>query len=362
MEKVKQIAVVAVLVLVLWGIALAHLALPDNSVSSAERRPLEQLPVLTAEGVFSGDYFAELEQYLLDQFPLREQFRSLKANFRYKVLGMQDNNGIYAADGHLSKLEYPMQSHQAQLAVDKINSVIQKHPEMGAVYYGLIPDKNYFLAEANGFPVMDYAALVQLAQGIDGQYIDLFPLLSIDDYYRTDSHWRQERIVPVAQALCRAMGTETAGADAYTPVSRDGFYGVYAGQSALRVEPETLTALVSPVTEAAVVRSVEHKTTMPVYTWQDFEGVDPYDVYLSGAEAIVTMENPLAENNRELVVFRDSFGSSIAPLLLEGYSKVTLVDLRYIASDLLDNYVSFDGADVLFLYSTALFNAGNALK
>ena len=62
MEKVKQIAVVAVLVLVLWGIALAHLALPDNSVSSAERRPLEQLPVLTAEGVFSGDYFAELEQ------------------------------------------------------------------------------------------------------------------------------------------------------------------------------------------------------------------------------------------------------------------------------------------------------------
>ena len=85
---------------------------------------------------------------------------------------MQDNNGIYAADGHLSKLEYPLQSHQAQMAVDKINSVIQKHPEMGAVYYGLIPDKNYFLAEANGFPVMDYAALVQLAQGIDGQYID----------------------------------------------------------------------------------------------------------------------------------------------------------------------------------------------
>ncbi|MBR5217587.1 MAG: hypothetical protein IKV68_04430, partial [Oscillospiraceae bacterium] len=225
-----------------------------------------------------------------------------------------------------------------------------------------IPDKNYFLAEENGFPVMDYDALVQLAQGIDGQYIDIFPLLSIDDYYRTDSHWRQERIVPVAQALCRAMGTETAGADAYTPVSRDGFYGVYAGQSALRVEAETLTALVSPVTEAAVVKSVEHKTTIPVYTWQDFEGVDPYDVYLSGAEAIVTMENPMADNKRELVVFRDSFGSSIAPLLLEGYSKVTLVDLRYIASDLLDNYVSFDGTDVLFLYSTALFNAGNALK
>ena len=62
------------------------------------------------------------------------------------------------------------------------------------------------------------------------------------------------------------------------------------------------------------------------------------------------------------MLFRDSFGSTLAPLLLQDYAAITLVDLRYIASDLLDNYVSFGGADVLFLYSTALFNAGNALK
>ena len=90
--------------------------------------------------------------------------------------------------------------------------------------------------------------------------------------------------------------------------------------------------------------------------------MDPYDVYLSGAEAVLTMENPLAQNDRELVIFRDSFGSSIAPLLLSGYSKVTLVDIRYISSTLLDDYVSFDGADVLFLYNTAIFNAGATLK
>lgn len=87
MEKVKKIAVVAVLALTLMGIFSAHLLLPDKDMSSSERRKLEQLPPLTAEGVFSGDYFSELEQYLLDQFPLREQFRALKANFQYKVLG-----------------------------------------------------------------------------------------------------------------------------------------------------------------------------------------------------------------------------------------------------------------------------------
>jgi len=56
------------------------------------------------------------------------------------------------------------------------------------------------------------------------------------------------------------------------------------------------------------------------------------------------------------VLFRDSFGSSIAPLFLENYSKITLVDLRYISKDVLENYIEFDKQDVLFLYSTLVLN------
>lgn len=362
MEKVKQILVASVLALTLAGLCVAQFLLPDGELSRSERRKLEQLPELTWEDVFSGDYFADLETYLLDQFPLREQFRTLKAQFQYKVLGTRDNNGIYLADGHLMKLEYPLKERQAKLAIDKINAVLAAHPQIANAYYALIPDKNYFLAEKNGFPAMDYAALVQQAEEINAQYIDIFPLLTVDDYYCTDSHWRQECIVPVAQALAEAMGAQVDGMDAYRTEMEGGFYGVYAGQSALPLNWETLTVLRSDVTDAAVVYSVEQSSTIPVYNWQDFLGMDPYDVYLSGAEAVITMENPLAQNDRELIIFRDSFGSSIAPLLLSGYSKVTLVDLRYIASSLLDDYVSFDGADVLFLYNTSLFNAGATLK
>lgn len=56
------------------------------------------------------------------------------------------------------------------------------------------------------------------------------------------------------------------------------------------------------------------------------------------------------------MLFRDSFGSSIAPLFLENYSKITLVDLRYISKDVLENYIEFDKQDVLFLYSTLVLN------
>ena len=362
MEKLKKYLVVAAMALTLVGIFAAHVILPDGEFSSAERRKLAQLPELTMKDVFSGDYFDDLETYLLDQFPLRDGFRRLKANFQYKVLGMQDNNDLYYVDGHLSKLDYPLKPGQAQLAIDKFNAIIDSHPQMNKAYYSLIPDKNYFLAEKNGYPAMDYAALLQQAQGIHAEYIDIFPYLTIDDYYATDSHWRQEKIVDVAQTLAHAMTGVMADVSDYRHEYRDGFRGVYHGQSALDLPGETMTILRNPVTDNAKVFSVEQNKEIPVYNWDDFNNLDPYDVYLSGAEALLTIENPLQSNGRHLILFRDSFGSSITPLLMEYYSRITVVDIRYMASSLLDQYVDFTDADVLFLYCTSMFNAGATLK
>ena len=72
--------------------------------------------------------------------------------------------------------------------------------------------------------------------------------------------------------------------------------------------------------------------------------------------------SPHASTSRELILFRDSYGSSLAPLLAESYAKITLIDIRYISSELLDDYVNFAGQDVLFLYSTLTLNSSQSLK
>ena len=76
---------------------------------------------------------------------------------------------------------------------------------------------------------------------------------------------------------------------------------------------------------------------------------------------MISIENPNSKNNKELLLFRDSFGSSIAPLLIQNYSKITLVDLRYISSKMLGEFIKFNDQDVLFLYSTVVLNQ-NILK
>ena len=99
-----------------------------------------------------------------------------------------------------------------------------------------------------------------------------------------------------------------------------------------------------------------------VYDWKKLSGRDPYETFLSGSVSLLRIENPYAETDRELIVFRDSFGSALAPLLCRGYRTVTLVDLRYLSGAMLSRFLDFHGQDVLFLYSTLVLNNSSQLR
>ena len=94
----------------------------------------------------------------------------------------------------------------------------------------------------------------------------------------------------------------------------------------------------------------------PVYDMEKLYSKDQYEVYLSGSQSLLRIDNPNAAADRELIVFRDSFGSSLTPLLVQDYAKVTLVDIRYISIDVLSQYVEFENADVLFMHSSLVLN------
>ena len=100
-----------------------------------------------------------------------------------------------------------------------------------------------------------------------------------------------------------------------------------------------------------------------VYDMEGAMGKDAYDIYLGGADPLIVIENPNASSDRELILFRDSFSSSLTPLLVEGYAKITMVDIRYVQSAFLGSLVDFEGEqDVLFIYSASMLNSSTAFK
>ena len=365
-ESVKNILVAVSFALFIGIGALACILTPSKESSDSERRKLEQFPALNLKTVLNTSFMSDFETYTLDQFPLRDSFRRIKSIAHYYLFAQKDNNDIYLADGTVSKLEYPLRESSVTDAAKKFESIYQKYFAENKVnaYYSLIPDKNYFLADKNGYPSMDYERLLSLVQEniTSLSYIDIFPYLSMEDYYRTDTHWKQESILDVADALLNGMGVMAEPAE-YNHNVFSPFYGVYYGQAALPLKPDSLTYLTGDLLDGCTVLDHETGKTGGIYDLSELSSADPYEVYLYGAAALLSIENPSAQTNRELVIFRDSFGSSITPLLMKGYSKITLVDIRYVASDLLPQFVDFSSTtDVLFLYSTMVLNNATMLK
>ena len=365
-KKIRIIGAIAVAV-IWFALCLGAWLLPPEEISDAERRKLAQFPELSAETLLSGKFMSEFETYSLDQFPLRDNFRQLKALFHYHVLGQKDNNDIILFDGYAAKQEYPLNEHSVQKALDKFRSIYDKYlaGSGSRVFAAVVPDKMAYLPKHSGYLTMDYDRLFHMVEeGMDyASFVNLRDDLGIEHYYRTDTHWRQEELLKAAGTLCEALGVTIPEAEDYTVTALEQpFYGVYYGQAALPMEPETMYILENDLLAECLVTNYETGKTSAVYDMEKLTSRDLYDVFLSGAVALQTIENPNAKTDRELIVFRDSFGSSMIPLLIHDYATVTVIDIRYVSSDFLGQLVDFHGQDVLFLYSTLVLNNSATLK
>ena len=281
------------------------------------------------------------------------------------VSGDRDDNGVYVVDGYAAKLEYPLNEKNINYAAKRFAYVYEEYlkGKCDNIFVTVVPDKNYFLAKQNGFPSLDYNELSEmLTKQMDyAKYIDIYPMLELSDYYRTDTHWRQEKIVDIAKFIAGEMGVSLSAEYTETTLPEP-FYGIHCRQSEITIEPDELIYLNNQILQDCKVLDGETNTYIDVYNLELASGKDPYEIFLSGAKSLLTIENPNATTDKELLIFRDSFASSITPLFAEGYSKITLIDIRYLAPQLLGNFVSFGGQDVLFLYSAPVLNNSVTFK
>jgi len=364
--KRRHMIVTAVMAAALFGFSFAAWLKPADDFSYSERRELDKFPKLTWDTVASGEFMDDFEDYVLDQFPMRDWFRRLKAEMVFRGFGQKDNHDIYVAEGYASKMDYPLNEPMLDHAAERFAYLYETYlGQAENIYLSIVPDKNYFLAKEHGYLSLDYEEMIASMQEKVpfAEYIDITGQLALEDYYYTDSHWRQEALPDVAETLAAGMGV-SLDADYQVQELEYPFYGVYYGQSALPLEPDVLKYLTSETLKQCIVTSYDSgkPVEIPLYDMEKAVGKDPYEMFLSGTRAVMTLENPLAETDRELIVFRDSFGSSLVPLLADGYQKITILDIRYVQSSQLGQLVEFGNQDVLFLYSTMMLNSSMALR
>ena len=289
-----------------------------------------------------------------DDYPVEQQITAEENSTAKDTLYFY--NGQYMNDFG------PYNEASAVKFAEKINYLTDTYlDENNMAYYAIIPSKNYY---ANAYlpESFDYDGMYgTLRQNIYGAAeINLFDVLSYEDYLITDFHWKQESLQGVAERLGMHLDF-SVDLSSFTENKVDNFKG-QLGYGKTDFPTETITYLTSDATDSAVVDNYQDKSFTGVYDTAKLSTTSQYDLFLSGPTPLTTIKNESAASDKRLIIFRDSFGSSLAPLLIGEYKEIVLIDIRYVVSSTLSQFVDFEGADILFLYNDQIVNNATMLK
>lgn len=357
-NKFKNIFISIFFVIFIEGVFIINIVTKDNEISYSERRKLQQFPNITFNSLFNGTFSDNFDKYTMDQFISREGFRKIK--IKLELLLKENYNNIYENEDYLIEQLYPLKEKSVQNLIDHVKQIKDLYLDNNNIYFTVIPDKNYFIN--NGNLRIDYDNLKNtiIKELPFANHIDIFDLLELSDYYKTDIHWKQENIIDVATRIMETMNVEYN--INYEKIYITDFKGVYSNQIPIQKNTDKINILTNSSIQNSIVYNYENKKTSSVYNMDKKNSNDKYDIFLSGAVSLISIENENAFTNKELIVFRDSFASSLIPLMINSYSKIILVDTRYISPKILNNYIDFSDKDILFIYSTTIINNSSIFK
>ena len=362
-DKARNVIVTVSFLFVIIIVFMANIIKEDTIISVSERRKLATFPEFSVSSLMDGTFIDKFEDYTMDQFIKRDEFRKLKMIAEFNIFGKKDINDLYKYNDSIIKQEYPLNEKSVLNIAKKMNIIKEQYlNDTNSIYYSIVPDKNYFVNDE--YLKMDYSKIETLLSDnlTDMKYIDILDLLTLEDYYYTDTHWKQENLKKVVDRISAEMNFADRLQTEFEIKEITEFNGVYSGQLQVDTKKDFIKVLTNDIIQNARVYNYETKEYSEIYNLDKISSNDKYDIYLSGATPLLSIENDGANTDKELIVFRDSFASSLIPLFTEAYKTITIIDTRYIAPSMLGELVDFLDKDVLFIYSTLVINSSSALK
>lgn len=356
-NTIKNIVISILFGGILLLVLIMNLIKKDDLISISERRNLTQFPSFSINSMLDKTLFDNFDKYTTDQFIYRDNFRYLKAMLDLNIKNNYHN--LYLKDDYIIEQIYPININSINNLTNKITFIKDKYLTNNNIYFSIIPDKNYFVNDNNLRIDYDLLKSIMINNLSYAKYIDIFNELDLTAYYKTDSHWKEESIVNVSNKLLSSMNNYNVVN--YNSEKITSFKGVYAYQLPISSNEEDINILTNDSINNSYVIHLDTNKITNVYDKDKINSLDKYDIYLSGSIPLLTIYNDSIKD-KELIVFRDSFGSSLIPLLVSSYSKITVIDTRYINPKILDNYIGINNQDVLFIYNVSVINNSYSLK
>ncbi len=384
-ENIYKILLIGLFALISITVPVATIIssaqLPENAFSENENRYLEKMPEFNFDTVTDKSFMTKFENFFADRIVLREQWIGLMNDFD-RILGKKEIKGIFTEDGRMIQSwrtsDYSADSVSKNLSA--MESFAQKYPKM-KMYFMLAPNAQEIYSDT--LPANCGAA--DQKQFIKNCYDSLPSLTNIDVYsgllaakneyiyYRTDHHWTSYGAYIGYKAAASAMKFTAYNEDKFSVEhASNEFRGtLYSKTLDNSITPDTIDiyALANnePQVKVSVYKSgAEPDSTYDSLYFREFLDVkDKYSTFLGQNVPRIDIDSDIPQENDKgsLLIFKDSYAHSLIPFLAKNYSHITVLDLRYINSDLSNIGVNLkDYENVLFMYNVITFSQDTNVK
>ncbi len=348
----------------------ASIIQPDRKISDEENRVLTTFPKPGIENIKNKEYMTALEDYSSDQFILRDLWIRLKVRCDLLV-GKREFNGVYLGKKkYLMQIPVGMDEKNTKENLEAMNRFRQKNSNlrMNAL---IVPNAAYIMKDylPLGAPVRDQGEDMnyikkQLSGGIG--LIDITEALRkhVDEgiYYKTDHHWTSRGAAYGFNAAAKQLEIEGLVSDYKIYTVATDFSGTLASRSGYHKVKDTVEVYQPENVEYQyLVSNSDNEEKRPtIYDRKALEGKDKYQVFFGGNHAMVDIVTT-NDNQRRLLVFKDSYANSFVPFLIPYYNEIIMIDARYYYENVNMLIENKGITDVLFLYNMDTFLNDNSL-
>lgn len=345
--------------------------LPDQKFSDKENRVLETMPSFSLASYLSGNFQESYQSYTNDQFPLRSEWVQRKTSIDM-VAGIRKFQDVYIGDENILIQDYePLSHNKSELIATSINDFYNRYPDLNTSVM-IAPTKVQIESDKlpKNAPVKSQKRDMQKLSSLLNENIHQVDLIQLMNqhkkeyiYYKSDHHWTTLAAKYAFDAYLTSTGIEDKKVEYDTYVSNDNFYGTLANRIGY-YKAKDIIQIFLPKSEDVkyLVNFKDTNQQVPsIYDSSRQLSTSPYEVFLGGNSPYIEIDTTV-ENDRHLLLFKDSYANCFVEFLLPYYSKITIIDPRYYYDDINELITKENVSDILYLYSADTIFSEDSLE
>lgn len=361
--SIRSKVTVTIFLLILSGMSVFGFAAGDERYSEKENRYLAIKPELDSGNLLNGKYQEDYEMYLADKTIFRNKWIELKTYIKLASL-KKDVNGVYfGKDNYLIERQDTdkFETENADKNCKYLEEFVNNYKINTDISIMLVPNTSEILKKklpkyAYNFNETRYINDIYKEIGEDNT-VDVNEILKAHKdeylYYKTDHHWTT---LGAYYAFTEYADKTGINIEKYTTkLVTDKFYGTMSSKANLEIEADKVYIYEPDKEEEVSVRynnSTELKDSL--YEMSALDKKDKYSIFLGGNNPLVQITTN-AENDRKVLVIKDSFAHCFIPFMISGFSKIDVVDLRYYNESIRKMIEEGGYTDILVLYNVGNF-------